>query len=194
MERKLKVINLDVSLEDLQSGVSFVALVGDPATQSNFLTFAENKPLKFEIQNEEKRIVTGVLMLADTEIYRNDLHGEYLIKFSKSSIFNMVRKFFRDGNTGNVNKMHDPAKPVNDVYMIESFIIDTERMAKPKGFENVPDGSWFGSYKVDNEDVWNEIKSGTFKGFSIEGNFIEQMFSVSKEERILAEIEKILNS
>ena len=68
--------------------------------------------------------------------------------------------------------MHDPSQLVDGVYMFESFIINSQRMPAPEGFEDLPDGSWFGSYKVDNEAVWNEIKAGTFKGFSVEGMFI----------------------
>ena len=38
----------------------------------------------------------------------------------------------------------------------------------PKQFDDVPDGSWFASYYVENDEVWNQVKDGTFKGFSVE--------------------------
>ena len=194
MEKKLRIINLDVSMEDMESGVTFVALVDRPATESNFLAFSKNVNHEFKVVNEEKRIISGVLMLADTPIYRNDKHGEYMVQFSKDSVANMVRKFFRDGNTSNVNKEHNLSRIADGVYMIESFIIDTERMTAPKGFESVTNGSWFGSYKVDNDEVWNEVKEGKFRGFSIEGNFIEAQFSASKEDGLLEQIIAILKS
>jgi hypothetical protein len=40
-----------------------------------------------------------------------------------------------------------------------------------KGFEDVPDGSWFGSFKVDNDEVWKLVKEGKVRGFSVEGQF-----------------------
>jgi len=93
-----------------------------------------------------------------------------------------------------VNKMHDPNQFIDGVYMIESFIIDSKRgINAPDGLQ-LPDGSWFGSYKVDNEEVWNNfIKTGEFKGFSVEGDFrmeklgdkplttIEQMIDIIKQ-------------
>ena len=39
------------------------------------------------------------------------------------------------------------------------------------GFDDIADGSLFAEYHVTNEDVWAEIKSGTYKGFSLEGYF-----------------------
>jgi len=194
MDKKLRLVHLDISMDDDISGVSFVALVDDPATQSNFMAFNSHSQIMFKVDNEEQRIVSGVLMLADTPIYRNDSNGEYMVQFSKKSIKNMVLKLFRDGKTANVNKMHDPMQVTDNVYMFESFIIDTDRMSKPKGFDYVTNGSLFGSYKVDNEDVWNDIKEGKFKGFSIEGNFIEEQFSKFSEASLIEQIKNILLS
>jgi hypothetical protein len=61
-----------------------------------------------------------------------------------------------------------------------------------KGFENVPDGSWFGSFYVENEEVWKSVKSGDYKGFSVEGMF-EYDKPMSMEENTLKKIEKLLN-
>jgi phage head maturation protease len=46
--------------------------------------------------------------------------------------------------------------------------------------------------KVDNEDVWQKVKAGEVKGFSIEGYF-ESKEELSKHESILEQIKKILN-
>lgn len=145
----------------------------------------------FKSTSDEKQIVSGALMIPDMPIYRKDDSGEYYVQFSADSIYNIVRKFFRSQNTSNVNEMHNPQAKVNGVYMFESFIIDRSRMTPPKGFEDLPDGSWFGSYKVDNQDVWNEIKNGTFRGFSIEGLFIPESMT---EAALLKQIEDILNA
>ena len=40
----------------------------------------------------------------------------------------------------------------------------------------VPVGTWMGTVKVNNEDVWNDyVKTGKVKGFSIEGYFVDKM-------------------
>ncbi len=49
-------------------------------------------------------------------------------------------------------------------------VTDTERgVLAPKGYEDTPDGSWFGSFKVENDEVWENRHA--FKGFSVEGLF-----------------------
>jgi hypothetical protein len=80
------------------------------------------------------------------------------------------------------------------VYLIESFIIDSMRGIKaPEGFEDLPDGSWFISCKVDNEEIWNDyIKSGKFKGFSVEGLFTDRKVElVSNIEQAIALVDKL---
>ena len=44
--------------------------------------------------------------------------------------------------------------------MFESFIVDKKRGVLPMaGFEDVADGSWFGSMKVDNEELVKKNKA-----------------------------------
>lgn len=171
MEKNLPTYKMVVSDTDDESGVDFVALVDDPAIQVDWLAF-NNDELKFKATNLERRIITGPLMLADTKIYRRSKElGEYYVVFDAPTIEQIVQKFFKMQKTSNVNEMHET--PINDVYMFESFIVDSKRgILPPKQFKNITDGSWFGSYKVDNTDVWeNFIKTGEFKGFSVEGMF-----------------------
>jgi hypothetical protein len=136
------------------------------------LSWAESKLKQIErqsfaIQDEEERIITGALMLADTPIYRNDGNGEYYVVFSKDTIKKIAQKYFKKGYQNNVNLMHDSGQVMDGVTMFESWIVDEKRGVKPmKGFEDVNDGSWFGSFKVENDDVWNMVKDGKIKGFS----------------------------
>lgn len=142
--------------------------------------------------DKEKRIISGPLMIAGLPIYRNDNGFEYYGVFEQQDIYNIRNKFHRKNYTSAVNKMHDPALAVDGVYMIESFLIDSKRgITAPKGW-NLPDGSWFGSYKVDNEEVWEGfIKTGEFKGFSVEGMFREVLMTEQPEDIITQIIEII---
>lgn len=131
---------------------------------------AERK--KFAIQDEEEHIVSGPLMLANKPIYRNDENGEYYVVFSKETIKKIAQKYFKKGYQNNVNLMHDSGQVLSGLTMFESFITDEKRGIKPMaGFEDVPDGSWFGSFKVDNDEVWQMIKDNQVSGFSVEGIF-----------------------
>jgi hypothetical protein len=170
--------------------VDAVAIVDAPAIKKNFQTFNEQKKENhfFAIQDEEKRIISGALMLADTPIYRNDdIRGEYYCKFSKDTIEKIAVKFFDKGFQKNVNFMHD-GEIVDGFVMFESFISDKSRGVLPmQGYEDCPDGSWFCSFKVENEKAWQLIKEGKFKGFSVEG-----AFSVNEDDMFWSEFIDVL--
>lgn len=141
------------------------------------LSWAESKIRQIErqnfaIQSEEERIISGPLMLADTPIYRNDDNGEYYVVFTKETIKKIAQRFFKKGYQSNVNLMHEQGNLTEGMTMFESWIKDDKRGIKAmKGFEDVPDGSWFGSFKVDNDEVWQMVKDGKVRGFSVEGQF-----------------------
>lgn len=149
---------------------------------------------QFNIQNPEQRIVTGALMIADLPIYRRDADEEYYVTFSAAEIKKIVQRFFKKGYQSRVNVEH--STPVDGVFMFESYIIDREKgIMPPNGFEEVSDGSWFGSFKVENEKIWEEVKAGTFKGFSVEGLFRYEKTNkvITEEEQIMSQIFKILS-
>jgi hypothetical protein len=149
---------------------------------------------KFSIENQDQRIVTGPLMVADLPIYRRDEDEEYYVSFSAAEIKKIVQRFFKKGYQSKVNIEH--STPVDGVFMFESYIIDREKgIMPPKGFEDISNGSWFGSFKVDNEKIWNEVKAGTFKGFSVEGLFRYEKTNkvITQEEEIMSQIFKILS-
>lgn len=155
--------------EDDEAEVTAVALVDFPAIEMNWQAF--NSQYQFKA-DKEKRIISGALMVADLPIYRRDESGEYYGVFTAEDIYNIRNKFSKKNFGQEVNMMHDPSQMVEGVYMIESFLIASERgIHSPNGFK-LTNGSWFTSYKVDNQEVWdNYIKSGEFKGFSVEGVF-----------------------
>jgi len=201
----LPIYLLDIS-EDMNDDaeVDYVALVDRPAIQKNWNAFKNQQ--RFEVVSEDKRIISGPLMLADVPIFRSDsTYGDYYVVFSKDTIFKIAQKFFKRGYQSNVNLMHSPNAQVSNVNlmhspnaqvegvtMFESFITDKSRGILPmKGFEDAPDGSWFGSFKVDNEGVWNDVKEGKFKGFSVEGLFTYKT-KPTKEQELMNAIKEIL--
>lgn len=159
--------------------------------------FSDDKPkLNFAIQDEDKHIISGPLMLADKPIYRNNKKfGEHYVTFSAETIKDIAIKFSKKGYQGNVNLMHDQDMRLDGLIMFESFIVDKERGILPmKGFEDAKDGSWFGSFYVENEQAWKLIKEGKVKGFSVEGYFeypVENK-ELSYAEQKLAELAELL--
>lgn len=189
MEKNLPLIKLTIDPDDDRTGVELVSLVDRPAIERQWMAFNSHaRPQLFAVESEEKRIVTGPMMVADLPIYRKDEMGEYYVTFDADTIRKIVYKFAKHGNGQQANVMHKQI--VDGVYMFESWIID-ETKGVPKGFEALPIGSWFGSFRVENDDVWAKIKDGTFNGFSVEGIFKEDM-DAAREKQMIDELLKAL--
>lgn len=187
-EQKIKLVELVI---DDDEGVEFVSIVDDPAIESDFLAF-KKEDFKFKIQNKEKRIVSGYFMIADLPMLRMRNDTVFYCVFRRHTIEKIVNKFMKEGLTNQTNLMHEST--AKGVYIIESLIIDSERgVSAPDGFEKVPNGSWWGSMRVENDEVWQSVLDGTFKGFSVEG-----IFSSSKEldlqTRIIAKIRNVIKN
>ncbi len=182
------LISMTIDEHD-ETGVDAIAFVDHPAIEREWIAFKKHTP-KFAVQSEEKRIVSGPLMVANLPIYRRDENfGEYYVKFDAETIERIVQRFFKNKMTSNVNEDH--TTDIEGVYMFESFIID-ERKRTPEGFDKLPDGSWFGSFKVDNDEVWAKVKDGTFKGFSIEGIFTDKA-TKELDKQLIDEVVRILS-
>lgn len=150
--------------------VSFIALVDKPAIEKNFMAFNSVR-LDFAI-DPARQIISGPAMVPDTLIYRRDAGGEYNVFFSKDTIESIALKFFKKDYQKNLNLFHDPALSLQGVTIFESFVSDKARGIQPmKGFEDLPDGTWFISAKVENPEVWAKVQTGEVKGFSVEGIF-----------------------
>lgn len=183
-EQKLPLYNLQVDMDDMYSGMDAISFVDRPAIEVNWNTFNEEKKKSlFEVTNEDRRIVTGPVMLADTPIFRyNDVIGAYEVQFTKEKIFDMSIKYFKENKIHEVNLQHDSKRKVDKVTLFEYFII--ERGNKTDLYPDLPDGSVMASFLVENEDVWKSIKDGEFNGFSLEGWFNEEL-TMSIENKIL---------
>ena len=182
-------------INSTNQGMFCISLVNEPATESDFLAFEkEEKPLTFTVEDEDKHIVRGVVMRANYAIYRNDNGYEYFIEFEPETIRFMAQKYFQDGFQNNVDTKHS-FNLEDGVYLQEMFIKDTENGINPKGFEDITDGSLFAQFKIENEDIWQQIKDGTFKGFSLAGVFsVEELDEDEQEFNEVVELIKQLKN
>jgi hypothetical protein len=189
-ERNLPTVYLEIDVEDMESGVTAISFVDSPATEVEWMTFSENKPQIFEKKDVE-RIITGPVMVAETPIYRYSPEiGEYFVKFSKKTVFDMMKKYFKDERIHKVNEQHNSKRKVKDVYMVESYIIN-ER-TRSEMFKDLNDGTWMASFFVEDEKYWNDVvMKGDFKGFSLEGMFSEKLEDQIIDE-VYSKIEKIM--
>lgn len=153
-----------------ETGMFVVSLVDEPAVEVGWQLFNKAEEM-FKIENEEKKQILGVVMLAEVPIYRRDREmGEYYIKYSKETIEKMVQKFLWKGYQENVDGDHS-FELIDGIELQQIFIKDVEKGISPKGFEDVPDGSLFFTYKVTSDELWEKVKNGSWTGFSLAGTF-----------------------
>ena len=128
----------------------------------------------WSFSTDDQMIVTGPAMIPLALIPRKDeLGNTFHVYFSKDTVQKIAKKFLEDNNTHNTDINHDD-NIVNENTLLESWIVQNPDMDKSKdlGFD-VPSGTWMISYKINNEETWNQIKAGELNGFSVTGNFLE---------------------
>ena len=190
---------LDEEMED--SGVEAISIVESPAIESDFVAL-NNQEIKLAEISKEKKILMGALLIPNKPIYRNGEDGEYYIFFSKDTIAKASQMYLRNGYQNNSTLEHD--KTLSGLTLVESWLVEDEVQDKSRKYGlNAPVGTWMGSVKVNNEDVWNDyVKTGKVKGFSIEGYFADKMEApketvkedMSSDDLILSKIKNILNA
>ena len=139
------------------------------------------KKNKFASQLAEKQMLVGPLMTPNKLIPRVDnITGEeYEVFFSADTIEKIAYKMMQDKLLDKVNIEHDEKQPVNDVYLVETWIVKDPEHDKSTlyGFKPIT-GQWFGIYRIGDGRVWNEyVKTGKVKGFSVEGFFYNNILT-----------------
>ena len=181
MEKKPLIIEMLVS-EENETGVDVISFVENPAIEIDFMFFGKESRQEFKTTSEEKRIVCGAAMIPNEKIIRVDGAGEeYFVFFSEDTIRLCNEMYFKNGNNVGANLEHETA--VDGVTFVESWLIADETMDKALalGFKDLPKGTCMVSYKVDNDDVWEQVKSGKVLGFSVEGLFGQKKVEMTKE-------------
>jgi len=148
----------------------------------------------FAIGDEAKRIVAGPLMTPNKMILRRDGKGEpYYVFFSKDTIRRIQERFNRAGFQ-NVTDIDHDGQIKTDNILLEQWLVESRVHDKSRfyGFMDLPIGTWFGVYKVNNDETWEDIKAGKIKGFSIAGDFINKAQPVATDETVLDKIINVL--
>lgn len=157
-----------VLMDDERDGMIRVSLIDDPAVMSDFVAFDRQQPQRFAVQDEDRRLVFGVVARADFPVFRtNPVLGDHYVIFPAETIRKMAQKYLTENRANRVDLMHD-GDDVDDVPLVQWFIKDTARGIAPAGFDDIADGSLFAEYHVEDDEIWRQVKDGTYKGFSME--------------------------
>lgn len=191
----MRIVELILDEQQMASGIDAISIVEAPAIESNFVALKSHE-VKFAKVDAEKRILMGPILIPDKPIYRKQVVDgeldEFYIYFSKQTVAKASQMYLMNSKQSNTTLEH--GMELNGLCLVETWL--KEDMEKDKsaiyGMTD-PIGTWMGSLKVTNDDVWeNYVKTGKVKGFSIEGYFADKM-KMSKTPSVLDEVRELLN-
>ena len=167
-----------------------ISLVKDPAIEEDFQYFSEEQQV-IKFSSDEKHQVIGPLIVADKPIYRRYKEQEFYVSFSKEAIEAMLYDFAKNGRNKSITLSHQ--EDVNGAVVTEIWTSGKNDKSHDYGY-NLPEGSLFCSMKITNNDLWQKIKNGEARGFSIESllEIIDSNFSkMNKDDKNETFFEKL---
>jgi hypothetical protein len=191
---KMEIIELLIDENKIESGINAVSVVESPAIEENFVALKKHEVELKEVDGE-KRILMGAALVPNKQIYRKNGDKEFYIYFSEDTVRKASELFLMRANQNNATLEHEK-KMLDGMSVVESWIIEDEKQDKSAkyGF-NLPKGTWMISMKVNNDEIWNKVKAGEVKGFSIEGYFVdkyEMSLQETEEDRLINAIRDLI--
>tara|TARA_R110000868_G_scaffold108318_1_gene295834 strand:- start:80 stop:670 length:591 start_codon:yes stop_codon:yes gene_type:complete len=196
----MRIVELVLDEDQEMAGIEAISIVESPAIEADFVALKADE-IKLAEVDKEKKILMGALLIPNKPIFRNsDDQDDYYIYFSKDTVEKASQLYLKNGNQNNTTLEHQHS--LSGLTLVESWLVVDEKFDKSRKYGmNVPVGTWMGSVKVNNDDVWNDyVKTGKVKGFSIEGYFADKMerpkdsVGLSKDEKLINQIKEILKS
>ena len=192
----LDTIELFIDEENIDDGISAISFVEHPAIEENWVALSQQE-VKFKSIDDEKRIVVGLALVPDKEIYRRRGEYEYNVVFTKETVRKASHLYLKQLNNNEATLEHE--KEATGLSVVESWIVEDVKNDKSNMYDlNAVEGAWCVIMKVDNVKVWEEVKKGVYLGFSIEGRFSDKKIEASAEvelnedEKLLAQIKDLL--
>jgi hypothetical protein len=179
-------VNAETAKRSAQTNKSWQDVIGGPRSQEAAQTNPKSRTLteveagvpagefQFKAVKGEERVLMGPLMIPDKLIPRIDEEGnKYYVFFDDIGIQKLSYKMITNKLIDSVNIEHDPDRKVDDVSLVETWLSEDPEKDKSSLYGyNLPKGTWFAKYKVNNDSIWEEyVKTGRVKGFSVEGIF-----------------------
>ena len=133
----------------------------------------------------------GPILIPDKKILRIDGAGvPYYVFFKPETIKRLSEMYLQKKYTDKATIEHK--NKVNGVSLVESWVVESRTKDKSAVYGlSVPVGTWMGTFKVDNDDIWeNYVKTGDVRGFSIEGLFGHNLVEQSATDTYLSDLEE----
>ena len=181
----MDIIELLINDED-SLGVEAISLVEFPAIEEDFVALSKQK-VEFKKIDEDKRIIIGLALIPNKPIYRKNEDKEYYIYFSKETVRKSSELFLKNNRNNEATLEHN--LKANGVSVIESWIVEDVQKDKTALYGlNAVEGSWAVVMKIYNDEIWEDVKLGKYKGLSIEGYYADK---IEKPKDLQAELSAI---
>ena len=174
---QIPIFNIDV--EDESLGLFGLSFVDQPAIQVEMHCFKDEQPRVY-FASQEKREVVSPVLIPNQLIYREADGIPYYMKADEPTIKKLYERYMLSGKWNNFTYMHEDIdapmeeRALDGIYLQRLWIIEDETQddAFTKyGFENLPKGTMMMKAKVNNRQIWKEIKEGNLRGISLEALF-----------------------
>jgi hypothetical protein len=176
----MDIIELFIDENEAEDGISAISFVNQPAIEENFVALSQQK-VEFKAVDDDKRIVVGLALVPDKHIYRRKGDYEYKIVFSKDTVKKASHLYLKQLNNNNATLEH--REDAEGISVVESWIVEDVKNDKSNLYNlNVVEGAWVVVMKVENDEIWKDVKDGTYLGLSIEGVFSDKQVKTSKEK------------
>ena len=190
---KLDTVELFIDDAKEDDGIEAISLVEFPAIEENFIALSKHE-LEFKTVDTEKRIIVGLALVPDKPIYRRKGDYEYNVIFSKETVRKASELYLKRLKINNATLEHD-IEMTKGVSVIESWIVEDPKKDKTAVYGlNAVEGAWAVIMKIDNEEVWKDVKAGKYLGLSIEGMFSDSSEDIEEMEasKALDELKELL--
>jgi len=177
-------------------GMFRMSTVEKPAlTDTHLVMFSEELEL-LQFQDNEKQIIYSVAMRPNIDIQRKNINGEpALVYYTEETCEALLLNFFKTGSNLGATVNHDGVVR-NDMYIFSAWqVIDPTMDTAVAMNMKVEKGDIVLGQKVDNPEIWADIKSGKLTGFSFEA-YLEPVLTQTNinmtKEEIDVRIKEIL--
>lgn len=163
-----------------------ISMVDSPAIESDFVALKKEDEQRVYLESDVKHMVYGAALIPDKDIYRNNGEQEFYISFTKESIEKMSQDFMKEYRQHNVTLDHET--DASDITVVESWLKADSLYDKSVAIgldKDLPVGTWIVGMKVNQIDVWDRIKSGELKGFSVESLISLEEFNKQNENTMI---------
>jgi hypothetical protein len=190
-----KIVELVIDENSEELAIDCISLVSAPAIEENmvYMNKSKNNLTLAKVDADRKEIISPAL-IPDKNIYRYDADtdADFFVYFSKDTVKQAAYSYLKHNNHHKATYEHQ--ERVAGVLTVESWLVENPKIDKSAlyGFE-LPKGSWMVKMRIENDDLWQKVKSGDLKGLSIEGFFVNKMQKMSERTPTDHEILSALN-